>query len=133
MADTSQKRILVIDDEKDMCEILKVKLEKSGFHVAMAHDGTQGLVTLLDYKPHCVLLDIRMSPGDDGLTFLRKLRSYRDDDSDVQQRVRRTPVIVMTGASGRMQPLFQQEGISGYLEKPYDTAPLFDLIAKAIG
>ena len=133
MADINQKRILVVDDEKDVCEILKVKLEKQGFHVALAYDGTEALIKLLEYRPQCVLLDIRMSPGDDGLTFLRKVRAYRDEDSDIQQLIRKTPVIVMTAASGQMKPLFQQEGISGYLEKPYDFNALSEVLLKAVG
>ncbi len=131
MADISQKRVLVVDDEKDVCEILKVKLQKQGFHVDLAFDGTHALIKTLEYRPHCVLLDIRMSPGDDGLTYLRKLRSFRDEDPDLQREIRKTPVIVMTAASAQMQPLFQQEGISGYLEKPYDSEALLQLIQKA--
>jgi CheY-like chemotaxis protein len=134
MTDVNQKRILVVDDEKDACEILKVTLERQGFHVALAFDGTQGLIKTIAYRPHCILLDIRMSPGDDGLTFLRKLRAFRDDDTDLQRDIRRTPVIIMTAASGgQMQSLFEQEGISGYTEKPYDTEVIKQLIQKAIG
>ncbi len=133
MAETPKKRVLVIDDERDICEILKVKLQNLGFDVLFAHDGSEGLKKVLEGKPDCILLDIRMSPGEDGLTFLRKLRSYRDEeDSAVQGRVRRTPVIILTAASAQMQPLFQQEGINGYVEKPFDAEVLKNLLLKAI-
>ncbi len=132
MVDALKKRILVIDDERDVCEILKVKLQNQGFEVNLAHDGSEGFKKVLQFQPDCVLLDIRMSPGEDGLTFLRKLRSYRDEeDSALQTRVRRIPVIILTAASGQMQPLFQQEGISGFIEKPFDAEVLKNLLLKA--
>lgn len=133
MADVTQKRILVIDDERDVCAILKIKLEKQGFHVAVAYEGIEGLSKVIEYRPDCILLDVRMSPGEDGLTFLRKLRSFRDEDIDLERNVRRIPVIVLTAASNQMQPLFQQEGISAYIEKPYDSEALKEQILKIVG
>ncbi len=121
------KKILIIDDERDICEVLKAKFEKSGFQVSMAFDGAEGYSKTLALKPDCILLDIRM-PKEDGLTCLRKLRSYRHDDLDEESRVRRTPVIVLTGAGEHMKSLFTVEGISGYMEKPYD----FDILREKI-
>ncbi len=132
MADVTQKRILVIDDERDICAILKIKLEKQGFHVTLAHEGGEGLVKAIEVHPDCILLDVRMSPGEDGLTFLRKLRAFRDDDTDLEQKIRRTPVIVLTATGNQMKPLFQQENISGYMEKPYDSDALKEQILKVV-
>ena len=132
MADVNQKRILVIDDERDVCAILKIKLEKQGFHVAVAHEGAEGMMKVIEYRPHCILLDVRMSPGEDGLTFIRKLRHFRDDDTDLERDIRRIPVIVLTAASNQMKPLFQQEGISAYIEKPYDSDVLKEQILKIV-
>ena len=132
MTDVTQKRVLVIDDERDLCAILKVKLENQGFHVALAHDGAEGLAKVIEYHPNCILLDVRMSPGEDGLTFLKKLRAFRDDDTDLEHKLRHIPVIVLTAAGNQMKPLFQQEGISGYIEKPYDNNALKEQILKTI-
>lgn len=132
MADATQKRILVIDDERDVCAILKVELEKRGFLVAEAYDGSQGMAQTVSFRPDCIILDVRMSPGEDGLTFLRKLRAFREEDPDLERKIRRTPVIVLTAASFQMKPLFQQEGISDYLEKPYDTEVLKERILKVV-
>jgi DNA-binding response OmpR family regulator len=115
----SPKRILIIDDEKDVCEVLKVKFERTGFQVQVAYDGADGYAKALIFKPHGIILDVRM-PREDGLTFLRKLRAYRDDDPELQSRLRNTPVIVLTAASPHMKSLFQTEGISEYMEKPFD-------------
>ena len=71
-----------------------------------------------------MLLDIRIPGGVDGLTFLRKLRSYRHDDLEEQNRIRKIPVIVLTGAGVTMQPLFEVEGIKAFVEKPFDLSNL---------
>lgn len=118
MPDAS-KRILIVDDEKDVCEVLRFKFEKAGFQVLTAFDGVDAYDKLVSFDPHCILLDIRM-PREDGLTFLRKLRAFRDDDPDKQRRIRQMPVIVLTAASPHMKSLFQAEGISDYIEKPFD-------------
>lgn len=125
-------KILIIDDEKDLCEILKTKLEKNGFQVSVAFDGLEGYSKVLALKPDCIVLDIRM-PKEDGLTFLRKLRAYRHDDPDEESRIRKTPVIVLTGAGEHMKSLFYMEGISCYMEKPYDFDVLKEKITQAAG
>jgi DNA-binding response OmpR family regulator len=116
--------ILIIDDEDDVCQIVKEKFELSGYQVLMANDGAEGFKKTEEGKPDCVLLDIRIPKGEDGLTYLRKLRSYRNDDLQEQSRMRKTPVIMLTGAGASMQSLFELEQISGFIEKPFDLANL---------
>ena len=123
MAD-KKKCILVIDDEDDVCQIIKEKFELLGYKVLTALDGAEGFQRTEEGKPDIVLLDIRIPKGEDGLTYLRKLRSYRHDDLQEQTRIRKTPVIMLTGAGATMQPLFELEGISGFIEKPFDLANL---------
>lgn len=121
------KTILVIDDEKDICEILQMKFMDYGFEVRIAHDGYEGMWKVIEYRPHCILLDVRM-PKQDGLTFLRKLRAYRNEDLAVQESIRKTPVIVLTGAGDNMKSLFELEGISDYFDKPFDFEQLKDRV-----
>lgn len=119
-----KKTILIIDDEDDVCQIVKEKFGTLGFTVHTASDGGDGFKKTEEFKPDCVLLDIRIPKGEDGLTYLRKLRSYRHDNLQEQARLRKTPVIVLTGAGASMQSLFELEGISGFIEKPFDLASL---------
>ena len=116
--------ILVIDDENDVCQIIKEKFESLGYRVLTAFDGAEGFRQTEEDKPDCVLLDIRIPKGEDGLTYLRKLRSCRHDDLQEEARIRKTPVIVLTGTGVTMQSLFEHEGISGFIEKPFDLANL---------
>ena len=129
----NQKKILVIDDENDVCQIVKEKFEHLGYQVQTANDGAEGFLKTEKDKPDCVLLDIRIPKGEDGLTYLRKLRSYRSDDLQEQTRIRRTPVIMLTGAGATMQPLFELEGISGFIEKPFDLNNLQSKIEHILG
>ena len=127
----SKKRLLFIDDERDVCEVLKTKFQIFGFEVFVAHDGKEGFEKASKIKPHCIILDIRM-PREDGLTFLRRLRAYRSDDLDLETEIRKIPVLVLTAAGDQMQPLFHLEGISDYVEKPFDSEDLRNRILKVI-
>lgn len=128
------KRILVIDDEDDICQILTAKFECLGYEVLTASDGAEGYKKVAEEKPDCVLLDVRIARGDDGLTCLRKIRSHRNENLDEETRVRKTPVIVLTGmGAATMQPLFELEGISGFVEKPFELAKLQSKVEQVLG
>ena len=132
-ATAPKKRLLVIDDEADLVEVLKVKFQNFGFEVLTAPEGREGFRKVKEGNPDCVLLDIRIREGEDGLTFLRKLRSYRDEDFEIQSRIRRIPVIVLTSAGDSMRALFEAEGITDFVIKPYDDEDLKNRILKAVG
>lgn len=66
-------KILVADDDLNICELLRLYLEKEGFEVVMAHDGEEAVAKFESEKPSLILLDIMM-PKLDGLSVLRTLR-----------------------------------------------------------
>lgn len=132
MSPDSAKRILVIDDETSLCEVLKARLESFGYSVATASDGRQGWQEVLNHPPDLILLDIRM-PEEDGYTFLRKLRSFRDaEDAAREKKVRELPVVVITGTGEGMKSLFEQERISAYVTKPIDSQLIRKLIEQSL-
>ena len=71
--DSLNKRILVVEDEISMLNVIKDKLVTEGFTVSVAHDGVDGLKTALKEHPDLILLDVLM-PRMDGITVLKKLR-----------------------------------------------------------
>lgn len=73
MAQKFQKKVLVIDDEKVLRELLLSKIRQAGFDVVGASDGGEGLKKAIDEHPDLILLDIIM-PKMDGITMLKKLR-----------------------------------------------------------
>ena len=130
MPSEKRKRILILDDEAALCEVLKTRLEMFGYGVSAASNGREGWQEVLATPPDLILLDIRM-PEEDGYTFLRKLRSFRDpEDPNREERIRKIPVIVVTGTGEGMKSLFEQESISGYITKPIDSAVLKKLIEE---
>ncbi len=75
-----KKRILVVDDEQDLCEFLKKRLERNNFKVATANSGQQCLEVVDKFRPDIVLLDIVM-PIMDGYQVVSKLKqSYKTRD-----------------------------------------------------
>lgn len=76
MSDT-QKLILIIDDDKDLREILSVKLQSSGFRVVEALDGQSGIQKSKELRPDLILLDVRM-PGMTGIETLAKMKADQE-------------------------------------------------------
>ena len=121
MAKSPHKQVLILDDDVDVCRILKLKLETAGFEIFSAQTIEEGFTAVEKNKPDCILLDIRFQQGQDGLTFLRRLRAFRSENPDLEDRIRKIPVIVLTSAAETIRSLFELEGISGFIEKPFDT------------
>lgn len=70
---TTDPRILIVEDEKPLANMLADKLQAEGFTTQVAFDGQAGLAMALDWQPDLILLDLIM-PKIDGMTMLRKLR-----------------------------------------------------------
>lgn len=86
----NQKKILLIDDESDILELLSYNLEKEGYHVTTADNGEDGIRTAKEVLPDLILLDVMM-PGKDGFETCTELRKI----SDLQKTL-----IVFLSASG---------------------------------
>jgi CheY-like chemotaxis protein len=104
-----QKKILIVDDEEDMREILRDKFITCGFSVILAKDGEEGLKEALEKHPLVILLDIAM-PKMDGIQMLEKLRHDEWGNN--------VPVVLLTNISD-MQKIeeAQKIGIQEYMLK----------------
>ena len=132
MTEPRPKRILVVDDEATLCEVLKARLETFGYTASTANNGRQAWEQIMTDIPDLILLDIRM-PEEDGYTFLRRLRAFRDvEDTRREDQIRNLPVIVMTGTGEGMKSLFEQERVSIYMTKPIDSSLLRKLIEESL-
>lgn len=108
--------ILVIDDEKDLQELVRYNLEKDGYDVIVARDGTSGLDIALRHRPDLIVLDLMM-PGMDGLEVCRRLRS---DD-----RGRKVPLIMLTAKATEADRVVGLElGADDYVTKPFSPREL---------
>ncbi|MCE1253075.1 MAG: response regulator transcription factor [Anaerolineae bacterium] len=103
-----QKKILVVDDEPQIVNVLKAYLEKAGFRVVTAADGQQALDCFHQESPNFIILDLNL-PGLDGLDVMRSLRR----ESDV-------PVLMLTARVEESDKLIGLElGADDYVVKPF--------------
>lgn len=112
-----KKKILIIDDEEKICDIVKKGLEKIGyFEVSIAANGKDGIGLARRLKPHLILLDIRM-PGIDGLEVLKRLK----EDKDTLE----IPVIMLTAVvENKIKEECARLYDEVFLEKPVEIAVL---------
>lgn len=107
------KKILVVDDEKPIADILKFNLEKEGFEIVMAHDGDEAIEKANEEQPDMVLLDI-MLPGKDGLEVCREIRKSSE-----------MPIIMLTAKDSEIDKVLGLElGADDYVTKPFSTREL---------
>ncbi len=105
--------ILMIDDDKNICRIVTLYLEKEGFKVEAVNNGTEGLKRFRELPPAMVLLDV-MLPGMDGWQICREIR----EESEV-------PIIMLTAKGEVFDKILGLElGADDYLAKPFDTKEL---------
>ena len=86
----ANEKILVVDDDTNICELLRLYLTKEGYQVTTANDGEEGLDKFNQVKPDMVLLDVMM-PKMDGLEVCRRIRKLGN-----------TPVMMLTAISTRI-------------------------------
>lgn len=67
------KKIMIVEDNKDLQEIYKHSFEKGGYDVVLEGNGLEGIVGVVEYMPDVILLDLMM-PGMDGFGFLKKIK-----------------------------------------------------------
>lgn len=106
-------KVLVIDDDAELCDLLKEFLTRESFEVDAAHDGEAGLKRALETGPDIVVLDV-MLPKADGFTVLRRLREKS-----------RVPVLMLTARGEDMDRILGLElGADDYLAKPFNPREL---------
>ncbi len=117
-----KNKILIVDDEPDVVEFLKKRLEASNFDVVSAGDGVEGLKKAREVRPDLILLDVIM-PRKDGFKMLGELRS--------EEATFRIPVIMLT-AKGEADSIFrgQELGAMDYIIKPFEFEELLKFIRK---
>ncbi|MDD5603934.1 MAG: response regulator [Eubacteriales bacterium] len=108
-----EKKILIVDDEKNIVDILKFNLNKEGFETIEAYDGEDGLRKALELEPDLILLDI-MLPKMDGFTVCRKIRQTLS-----------TPILILTAKEEEVEKILGLElGADDYITKPFSPREL---------
>lgn len=110
---SSKQRILIVDDDVNIAELISLYLTKECFDTMMVHDGLEVLTAFDQYKPNLVLLDL-MLPGMDGYQICREIRSKSS-----------VPIIILSAKGEVFDKVLGLElGADDYLMKPFDTKEL---------
>lgn len=103
-------KILIVDDDENICELLRLYLEKEGYETVVANDGEQAVSFAQKYSPDLILLDI-MLPRLDGWQVCREIRKFSE-----------TPIIMITAKGEVFDKILGLElGADDYITKPFDT------------
>ena len=118
------KKILLADDEPDILFTVKKRLQKNGFEVETAENGTQALEKVKVFLPDIVILDVMM-PEINGYDVCRTLRS--------QPETQHLPVIMLTAKAQKFDKFWGEEmGATVYLTKPFDDKKLIETITDVL-
>lgn len=110
---STSNTVLVVDDDKNICELVRLYLVKEGFETKCAYDGVTAVKMVADAKPAAVILDI-MLPSKDGITVLKEIRRFS-----------KVPVIMLTAKGETIDKVLGLElGADDYLVKPFEPKEL---------
>lgn len=126
-----QRKVLIIDDDLDIRESMKMVLEKEGVTVLLAEDSTKGFALAKSEKPDLILLDVIMNTQDEGFQAAYKFRA----DADIKD----IPVVMITSVSKVTGFAFDKEKdqdflpVADFIEKPISPQKLMDTVRKYLG
>lgn len=119
------KKILIVDDEIQLVEMVRIRLEAAGYEVIAAYDGQEGLDKAKKDKPDLIILDL-MLPKMDGYKVCGLLKN--------DSRYSKIPIIMFTArAQEDDMKLGKELGAEEYLTKPFEPALLLDKIKELLG
>ncbi|MHB1459213.1 MAG: response regulator transcription factor [Armatimonadota bacterium] len=109
----SKLKVLIVDDDENTCEMVRLQLEMAGFDPICANDGKEAISIAKDIQPSLIVLDIMLN-GDDGLEILREVRRFAN-----------IPVILLTEKSDEFDRVLGLEmGADDYVPKPFSPREL---------
>lgn len=118
-------KVLVVDDDRAIQQLLEVNLELEGYDVAKAIDGAEALAMVVTFQPDIILLDVMM-PKMDGREVCRRLKA---DPSTAD-----LPVVFLSARAQEMDVSLGLElGAAAYLTKPFEPQDLLDTIRRVLG
>jgi DNA-binding response OmpR family regulator len=119
-----KKKILIVEDERDIVRALMIRLQGAGYEVVTAFDGAQGVFMAHKEKPDLIILDIRM-PAGNGFSVAQRLKRSMHTFT--------IPVIFLTGSPEKnAEEKAMALGARFYIKKPYDPEELLDAIKRAL-
>jgi DNA-binding response OmpR family regulator len=116
----SERRILLVEDDHDLADMMSWVLTSAGFHVTTARDGAAGLQAL-ERLPHCIVILDLVMPDVDGVEFRRRQQNH--------PVARAAPVLVVSGRHDAAR-LAEGMGVAGFLPKPFTPDDLVEAVSR---
>ena len=124
MAINENKKILVIDDEQDLVEVVRFRLKANGYDVIVAYNGKDGLEKARTQNPALIILDL-MLPEIDGYKICRMLK--------FDKKYKHIPIIIFTArAQEDDKKMGEQTGADAYVTKPFEPDKLISIINEML-
>ena len=124
MNDMEKPVIVVADDDRDICELIKMQLTRHGFQVFIADNGQSAIELVVEHKPAIALLDIMMPK----LSGLEVARQIRDNPTLATVSI----MLISARSSGRIETDLDDLNISDYITKPFSPQELVQRINNII-
>jgi DNA-binding response OmpR family regulator len=119
----TKKRILLVDDDREIVESMRIALEAGGYEIIIARDGNQGLVMVERDNPDLVILDMMM-PKRSGFLVLEKVRRSRP----VPLRV----IMITANEGSRHKAYAEMLGVDDYIRKPFAMDRLIESVDRLL-
>lgn len=120
--DQKLKRVLVVDDDLQFAEAMRMVLERHGYEVLVAHDGHEGLVQAESQSPDVIVLDVMM-PRRSGFCVLDRIGAR-----DTGPRI----VIMTANDDDRHREIARAKGAHGFLHKPFEMHELLETVERLL-
>jgi DNA-binding response OmpR family regulator len=124
---SSTKRILLVDDDQEIVESMRIALQARGYETLVARDGNQGLAMAERERPDLVILDMMM-PKRSGFLVIEKLRRSPTDDL-VKQKI----IMITANEGSRHKAYAEMLGVDDYIRKPFAMDRLMDSVDRLLG
>ena len=124
MGTQKQSKILIVDDDENIVEAMKVVLESKDYEVVTAHDGEEGMKRVQDSKPDLGILDVMMSSMTDGFKVSRKLKS--------DPQTAHIPILMITAIHREMDDKFTRGFVRYSPETDDDYLPVDEFLDKPV-
>ena len=126
-----EKKILIIDDDIDLVEAMRLTLESAGFNVMDAQEGQKGLEKVKNENPDLILLDVMMGTQDEGFHVAYQIKN-NPETADI-------PIIMLTAVGQETGFSFDKEKdqdflpVNEFIEKPVDPDALIEMVKSTLG
>ena len=131
----ADKKILIVDDDPDLVEVMRLTLETAGYQVFSAASGAEGLAKVKEIEPDLIILDVMMDYTTEGFQVTLNLRS--PDPTSEYAAYRQIPILMLTALHTTTELRFKPDDdylpVDDFVEKPLEPGALLEKVEKLLG